>query len=82
MALHGELKVNGFIIAFWSAQRLDDLADVDQVSLYHCVYEEVSPVTGDAWHSDAHLEAALEHRYSDGAAVLAKKVLTLAEGGW
>ena len=84
MALHGELKINGVVIAYWSAQRLDQLEDADQESLYYVVYEESvqdlsgAILWGDAWAIDA----VVTHRYSDGAAVLAQKVLTLAEGGW
>lgn len=77
MALHGEIKINGGDIASWSAQRLEDLKDLEQVSLYHCWYE-----TYTGQYVEDFTYATIEHRYSDGAAVLAQKVLQLAEGGW
>lgn len=82
MALWGHVMVNEDAIATWSARRLEDLATEDQVSLYHCIWEERQQLPG--WHGEAIVitEAVIEHRYSDGAAVLAQKVLTLAEGGW
>lgn len=79
MALHGTIEINGEQVAGWSAQRLEPLRDEDQVSLYHCWYEEF-----DFWtrNQTDFIAAAIEHRYSDGAAALASKVLQLAEGGW
>lgn len=76
MALHGTIEINGRTIGLWEAVRQDNLTDPDQVSSYACrvsVRQLNSPVVVE-W------EDVLEHRYSDGAAVLAAKVLSAYAG--
>lgn len=80
MALHGEIKVNGEIIGGWIARRIDFLDDPDAEYLYDCRYFESSPAR--QWEDVHALEFVVSHRYSDGAAALARKVLTAGEGGW
>lgn len=76
MALHGSVMVNHIEIAEWIAQRVEPLEDVGGNHLYRGIF--ILRGEGDLKVT----EATVEHRYSDGAAVLAQKVLTLAEGGW
>jgi hypothetical protein len=81
VALHGEIKVNGVIIGGWYARRVDPIVDEDAVHLYACRYFEETTLDG-GWADSWSMEFTVEHRYSDGAAELARKVLTAGEGGW
>jgi hypothetical protein len=80
--MHGEIKVAGEIIALWRAGRVEDLKGEDGYHLYHAVYQEVGvwdPISSTYAYSEP-VEATVEHRYSDGAAALLRKVLVLADG--
>lgn len=67
--LHGEIMVNGHAISQWSARRLTDISDTEAFHLYECRVEREG---GRA------IAFTLSHRYSDGATVLAQKVLAKA----
>jgi len=68
MALHGEVKVNGEVLAYWQAVRQEPIVlDADQVSTYRC---EVST------HYGAVEKFTVEHRYGDGALVLLRKIMS------
>ena len=82
MALHGEIKINGVIIGGWVARRVEMLDDPDGEYLYHCHYFEEGPSPAGNFDDIGSLEFTVAHRYSDGAAALARKVLTAGEGGW
>lgn len=67
MALHGEIRINGQEIGYWSARRLADVWPVpaDMVNEYETTLKIDGKVT----------TGRVTHRYGDGAAVLAAKVL-------
>ncbi len=72
MSLHGDIRVNGYLLGEWSAQRMsnvdDAVLDPDTVSEYRC---RVLTREGDR-------EFFVQHRYGDGSVVLATKVLAAA----
>jgi hypothetical protein len=73
MALHGSIMVNRHEIGHWQARRTEDLKSTKQVSLYEVRVAVRKP--------DGNTEEAtcfMEHKYSDGALVLAGSVLTWA----
>lgn len=69
MALHGTIGVNGARIGDWVARRVSRAGgtDADPVYRYECIV-----------HFDGRIvwEGEIEHRYADGAVVLAAKVLS------
>jgi hypothetical protein len=77
VSLHGELKVNDRVIAEWSARRVNGGIAPDDINLYDWFYTENPQSTtkraGRIWAG-----GNLSHRYGDGAAVLAAKVLQAA----
>jgi hypothetical protein len=77
MALHGKVQVNTETIASWSAERVENLASLDEEHLYIATYAE--HYGGAALYS---WTATVSHRYNDGGPELARKVLQLAESGW
>lgn len=69
MALHGEICVNQKVIGTWMARRMESLRGMTGTHRYE--YE--------VWVNGAEVAAGeLEHRYSDGAVVLAALVLAKA----
>ena len=66
MALHGDIKVNGTKIGYWEAVRTDQIRYPENPA-YRCKF-----VNGDKEYN-----FSLTHRYADGPAVLASKVLAL-----
>jgi hypothetical protein len=72
MALHGRVQVNGITVVTWQARRVEDLYSSEHEHLYICEYVD----------HDLALQFTVSHRYSDGAAELARKVLTAGQGGW
>lgn len=74
LMLHGEIKVNHREVGYWQAVRLDGLKLTQQTSNYRC------NVTRRLIHGGyQRCDFNLTHRYDDGAAVLAAKVLTESE---
>lgn len=69
MALHGKLQVNGKTIAAWTAGRTTDIQDTNARHTYDC---EV------VWENGKKVRFTIRHVYSDGATVLAAKVLARA----
>lgn len=67
MSLHGSIEVNNQRVGYWQAQRVV----TGEPNVYNC---EVNRVTG----SPATHHFQIEHRYEDGAIVLAAKVLAYA----
>lgn len=74
MALHGEIKVNGKIIGEWIAQRKEKA--IGTVNTYICSLSEVVDGVARAHHFE------IEHTYSDGASVLASKLLAQRPADW
>ncbi len=66
MALHGEIKVNGEVIGWWDAQRIETTDHGRHLYRWEAV-ERARIATGSLWHS-----------YDYGAMSLAAKVLTAA----
>jgi hypothetical protein len=77
MSLHGELKVNGRVIAEWSARRVNGGIQPDDVNLYDWFYTE-NPRSWTKSGGKIWAGGNLSHRYGDGAHVLAAKVLQAA----
>ena len=74
MSLHGTIEINNRIIGGWTAQRITNdhapVIDDDLTSTYKCeVYTTHGPTR----------RFEVEHRYGDGAVVLA--ALVLSKGG-
>lgn len=68
--LHGTIYVNHLTIGYWSARREKKITDPDAVYSYEVI----------VWDGpDNIMEGHLEHKYSDGARVLAAKVLLWAD---
>jgi hypothetical protein len=70
MSLHGTIQVNGHVIGAWTARRghqVDPGVHEYQVMLS----ENLRQVTG-----------TVVHRYTDGASILASKVLSLRPADW
>lgn len=77
MSLHGTVQINGRVIATWSAQRITN-TDVgvsvgDAVSTYRCAVVPHPNRDVDNWPLDRQFD--LDHRYGDGFARLASRVL-------
>jgi len=75
MALHGPIAItmtdgSNKVIGYWGARRTVDLDDAEQTSIYEC---EVS-LNGQGE------KFTVEHRYSEGALVLLRKVVAAATG--
>ncbi len=74
MALHGDVEINGLRLMHWSARRIDELEAGREVYEYEVVAIQFVcsniPVR--------RFDTTLEHRYDDGAALLASKVLAWA----
>lgn len=70
--LHGEIKVNGSVVAEWSAVRLEhpprDLNDY-KVEVTYCEPGEILPVSA---------KGTVQHHYGDGVLVLTGKVMAWA----
>ena len=76
MALHGMVCVNGAVIGAWSAVRGDNVTVTGGPLTYRYRYEvEFLPT---ATRRASRREGFLKHRFDDGAAVLASKVLAKA----
>lgn len=76
MSLHGDIRVNGRLLHQWEAQRVtnvDATPSPDDVSTYSCRVRSWVP----GQMSTAVTDFTVEHRYGDGAAVLASKVLAV-----
>ena len=77
MSLHGTVQINGRVIATWSAQRITntDTANppADSVNTYRCSVVPHPNRDVDNWPLDRQFD--LDHRFSDGAARLASRVL-------
>ena len=72
MALHGDLSVNGERIGYWEAKRLQPFQPDRDTYSYECRVDR---------HRDGKIEMVqfvLDHNYSEGAEMLAAKVLLLA----
>lgn len=70
MSLHGTIEVNRERIGWWFAQRISGGDQPDDVNTY-----EVSVHTGRLGDAMTNWRGTVEHRYGDGAVVLAAKVL-------
>lgn len=70
MALHGEVKINGDILGTWVATRMDESPTFQDEKEYRVQWQPVERVV--------QYEGRLTHRYSEGAASLASKVLAWA----
>lgn len=77
MSLHGTVQINGRVIATWSAQRITntDAATLppDSISTYRCAVVPHPNRDVDNWLLDRQFD--LDHRYADGFARLASRVL-------
>lgn len=67
--LHGKLEVNGKPVAAWQASRTTEIEDTNARHPYDC------QVT---WENGRTVRFQLRHVYSEGATVLAAKILTRA----
>lgn len=67
--LHGTLDINGVPVAAWHAQRTTEVQDTNATHTYDC---EV------AWTNRKSVRFNIDHVYSDGATVLAAKVMSRA----
>jgi hypothetical protein len=74
MSLHGDVRVNGYLIGTWTATRISNTEEQppapDALSVYTWWYQDTE--------TRALADGTLVHRYGDGAAVLASKVLLAA----
>ena len=70
MALHGDIRVSGQRIGYWSCRRLqEEVVAVDDFYDYECYVEVYDR------HGEQHRHTFnVSHRYSNGALVLAAKV--------
>lgn len=77
MALHGEIMVNDWEIGNWQAVRqAKHVYSLDEVHTYKCsVFLKQKGVLRKA---DVNHEFEVQHRFGDGALVLAEKVLAKA----
>lgn len=83
MALHGEIKINHHTLLWWSAVRQEPLEDRDATHSYKVEAVWADPVTTKVL--SKHEGTLLGHRYSDGAGMLAIKVIAWANaqrGEW
>lgn len=71
MAIHGEIKINGSTVCHWHAVRV-----FSRESGEHTYRWGVREVDGRRAAGD------LRHQYSDGAVVLAQRILAAAEKQW
>ena len=65
--LHGDIQINGLTIATWTAVRQSYLKGFDEIHAYKWTYTQ----------DQYYLSGLLDHRYSDGAAELVRKIMTL-----
>lgn len=82
MALHGEVKVNRDVVAWWSATRVRGGTNPDDINHYQCEVGRAPTRQGLVW---SIWHGTVEHRYGDGAIGLAAAVLAAATGdtaGW
>lgn len=71
--LHGEIKVNGVVIATWQASRGEKITDEPVRYSYHCnmTYRNIQGYPLEA------TDYQVVHRYGDGPIVLVNKVLEI-----
>lgn len=72
MALHGEIKINSTTLVYWEARRLGPRRTDGQPDLYKTLLREGNLIKRDH----------IEHRYEDGAAMLAARVLATRPSMW
>lgn len=76
MSLHGTVQINGRVIATWSAQRITNTEGTprpEQVSTYRCAVVPQPNRDVDNFPLDRQFD--LDHRFGDGFARLAARVL-------
>lgn len=80
MALHGEIKENSHTLACWEAVRVDPVGPIHDLSTV-CTYRWTYKVIGQGKLLDGMAglkQGRVEHRYGDGPAKLAIRVLAAA----